>query len=344
MDVKQLCEKKINKMVGEVTTQERMEEYLSMLSRFPQMGMENILLLLSQLPDATVVCGKGAWVQYGATIKEGKKPIALLGLVKSVAEYEDEDVDEDEDELVVDFGPVAVYDISQVNISEKTPQFSTKNELKKPIEEHLREKYHISIIEDTSGDNIKNKIFKSLYRANERTVYLRSNLTKIQIEEELVKIYTKIALADRNIPDFTPEMEHYTTIALCKHFNLPCGDKNIRPTELFVATNEEKRVFLRSLTDNFFSIVCELSEKEILSFNETALCNILFSSPNKDDVYASIGGVTEMAGTTDIRDITRAFMNRVLSFDEEIYAEIKKRRDMQVLFTFPPTELKNLSK
>lgn len=339
MDVKQLCEIKINKMINEVVTQEHMEDYLSMMTKFPQMGMENILLLLSQLPEATVVCGKGAWEKYGATVKEGKKPIALLGIVQSVAEYEDEEDDIDDEELVVDFGTVAVYDISQVNISDKTPKFATKNELKQPVLDLLRQKYGIVVFENVPKSNFTSGIKKSMYRPTEKTLYLREGISDIQKEKEFLKNYIAIALDYRNVSDFQPEMEHYLTIAVCKYFNLPCDDNTVRASELFSVSSEEKRLFLRTLAENFFFIVNELTGKEVLNFNETSLCNILFISQNKDDVFAAIGGITEMAGNIAIRNITMTFMSRVLSFKEEVYTEIKKRRDMQLLFTFPPTIL-----
>lgn len=339
MDVKSKCELTVNKMVAKIASKEEIGSYLEMMARFPQMGMENILLLLSQLPDATVVCGKGAWKQYGAVVKEGKKPVALLGLVESVPEYEDEEVEEEEEDIAIDFGVVAVYDISQVNISDKTPHFAIKNELKMPVEQLLREKYGLSIIEDTSGENIPRKTQKSLYRHNEKTVYLKRGITLGQIEAELAKIYVKVFLDNSALPDFLDVAEHYLAISLSKCFGIACADDAIRPTELFDASVEEKKMFLRSLSASFFAMVCELAGKELLSFDETALCNILFSSPNKDDVYASCGSVLEMAGTQSVREITKNFQSRVLSFDEDVYKEVKKRRDMQILFSFPPAVL-----
>lgn len=340
MDIKNTCELTVNNMIGKVMNKDGIRNFLDMMTRFPQMGMENILLLLSQFPDASIVCGKEAWKQYGATVKEGKKPIALLGLVESIAEYEEEEPEEEEeDDFVVDFGVVGVYDISQVCISEQTPQFIKNNQLKMSIEQFLREKYYITIIEDTNGENIPRKTSKSLYRHNENTVYLKRGLTDSEIEAELTKIYVKIFLDNHILPDFLDVAEHYITIAVCKYFDIACLDDTIRPTELFEATIEEQKLFLRAISNIFFSIICELTGKEMLSFNETALCNILFASPNKDDVYASCGSILEMAGTRAIREITKDFQARVLSFDKDTYLKIKKRRDMQILFSFPPAIL-----
>ena len=77
----------------------------------------------------------------------------------------------------------------------------------------------------------------------------------------------------------------------------------------------------------------------MLSFNETALCNILFSSQNKDDVYANIGGVVEMSTSISLREILSNFHKRVMNLDSKGYQEIVKRRNMEALFSFPPVVL-----
>ena len=67
--MKQKCESIIKEQLQEIRSEHGMKEYLTMLARFPQMGYENVLLLMHLFPDATMVWGKGAWKKYQADIK-----------------------------------------------------------------------------------------------------------------------------------------------------------------------------------------------------------------------------------------------------------------------------------
>ena len=109
-------------------------------------------MLLCQYPTASVICGKGAWNSYHASIKEGKKPIALLAPVVTTTEYEKEN-GQGNDFLCdsVSYSVLPVYDISQVDVTENTPDFGRKKLSENRIEEVLKEQWQVMVIEDITN-------------------------------------------------------------------------------------------------------------------------------------------------------------------------------------------------
>ena len=80
--MKQKCESIIKEQLQEIRSEHGMKEYLTMLARFPQMGYENVLLLMHLFPEATMVCGKGAWKNYQADILYMRLPTDSLLLLE----------------------------------------------------------------------------------------------------------------------------------------------------------------------------------------------------------------------------------------------------------------------
>lgn len=52
---------------------ERLTQYLGMLAKFHRYSFGNVLLILSQKPDATRVAGFSTWKQMGRFVKKGEK-------------------------------------------------------------------------------------------------------------------------------------------------------------------------------------------------------------------------------------------------------------------------------
>ena len=57
---------------------ERLTSYLAMLARFHRYSFGNVLLILSQRPEATHVAGFGTWKQMGRFVKKGEKGIVII--------------------------------------------------------------------------------------------------------------------------------------------------------------------------------------------------------------------------------------------------------------------------
>ena len=94
---------------------EQLTRYLSMLARFHRYSFGNVLLILSQRPDASHVGGFHAWKQLGRYVRKGEKGIVIIAPM--ALKPKDRDVGTEPDETgskpVLRFRGVYVFDVSQ---------------------------------------------------------------------------------------------------------------------------------------------------------------------------------------------------------------------------------------
>ncbi|MEM9167046.1 MAG: ArdC-like ssDNA-binding domain-containing protein [Planctomycetota bacterium] len=57
---------------------ERLEQFLTTMGRFPRYSFGNLMLILSQKPDATRVAGFRAWKDLGRFVRKGERGIAII--------------------------------------------------------------------------------------------------------------------------------------------------------------------------------------------------------------------------------------------------------------------------
>jgi len=60
---------------------EELRNYVSVMRKFHRYSVRNLLLIMSQHPDATVVAGRRTWKSLGRRGKKGAKPILILAPV-----------------------------------------------------------------------------------------------------------------------------------------------------------------------------------------------------------------------------------------------------------------------
>jgi antirestriction protein ArdC len=86
--------------------------YLDMQQRLHRYSPSNVLLIISQRPDATNVAGFQAWKALGRTVRKGERAIWIVAprIVRSRKEP-----GRDPSHTVAGFRPVAVFDISQTD-------------------------------------------------------------------------------------------------------------------------------------------------------------------------------------------------------------------------------------
>ncbi|MCA9281063.1 MAG: DUF1738 domain-containing protein [Phycisphaeraceae bacterium] len=89
---------------------EELTRYLSMLAKFHRYSVGNVLLILSQMPDATHVAGFNTWRKMGRFVKKGEKGIVIIAPM--VMRQKDESAD-DRDRPIIRFRAVYVFDVSQ---------------------------------------------------------------------------------------------------------------------------------------------------------------------------------------------------------------------------------------
>ena len=321
--MKQKCESVIKEQLQEIRSEQGMKEYLTMLARFPQMGYENVLLLMHLFPEATMVCGKGAWKNYQADIKAGERAIPLLCPLGAVG-----------DRTKVSYGVVGVFDISQVQNRET---IHIEPVTKACSVEHIwKGNYSYVVLEDINGEYIRGRLLKSTVNEDEHTIYLRKGLSEESRENELLKLYVKMWIQKSEVAVFEEELCDYLQIVLKRYFDyISEQDGKVRYSELFASPDDESCGFMRSLSFHVLRMISELTGQNFLSFNETALCNIFFEPEELAEVVMHVMDAAERADTEDMQQELLAFSNRISAMTQEEYQVIRRLRNKQNLFSFP---------
>ena len=124
-------QKKLEDGVRAIFTSEKYQEYISAMSKFPRYSINNCILIASQLPEASLVCGFRKWqTEFNRTVNKGEHGIMILAPIKGKTEIVEEVFDEN-NKAVVDengnqktekvtreyqtFRPVYVFDVSQTS-------------------------------------------------------------------------------------------------------------------------------------------------------------------------------------------------------------------------------------
>ncbi len=117
--------------VRQIYTSEKYRDYIRAMSKFPSYSTNNCILIASQCPQASLVCGYHKWqAEFNRTVNKGERGIMIMAPIRGKSQVEEELFDEnnhlirDEDgnpktELVTreyqTFRPVYVFDVSQTS-------------------------------------------------------------------------------------------------------------------------------------------------------------------------------------------------------------------------------------
>ena len=113
-DVKEITDK-LEQGVKELFESERYKEYLSFMGKFHNYSANNVLLIMLQRPDASLVAGYEAWrTKFKRQVRKGEKGITILAPCQYKREVEDED---GEKKIIAytSFKTAKVFDISQTD-------------------------------------------------------------------------------------------------------------------------------------------------------------------------------------------------------------------------------------
>jgi antirestriction protein ArdC len=89
---------------------ETLRNYLAAMAKFHRYSLHNLLLIVSQRPDATRVTGFHTWKQLGRNVKKGAKGIMILAPVVLRKSKEETTSEEDHSQTALGFRVVYVFD------------------------------------------------------------------------------------------------------------------------------------------------------------------------------------------------------------------------------------------
>lgn len=102
---------------------ESLTHYLAAMSRFHSYSWGNVMLILTQKPDAKQVAGFNAWKKMNRFVKKGEKGIAVIApmLIKPKSDAGSRTTDDEQS--ILRFKAVYVFDVSQTD-GEPLPEFA----------------------------------------------------------------------------------------------------------------------------------------------------------------------------------------------------------------------------
>ena len=336
----------IEKSLKKHFTPENLSGLLDMYVKFPQMPYYNLLLILEQYPNASVICGKQAWEQYGGTIT-GEKPIILL-----IPEfYLSEEIDEDNSSLLGKTGQLSLkaspcYDISQVDIQDDKKQTFIDKPVLPNVIDALRRHNQRVLDDDPANPKIKHTLISSVYDYDGNVLLLNPRLTPEEKQKQALnafvtryinKTYRDAANYHDEIAKYLAELQDYAAEILSRYYGI---SKVFEPTAsgIFEETSVVQGSFLRELWETVFTIIQSLERRTILGFNETMFCNIFLISTSREEVQMEINEILDKTYSQQLLQDVLSFRdlftsNRVIS-DESI-CELYQMKTEKKLFTFP---------
>ncbi len=107
----------ISEQVEQLRSSERWQAFLDFAQSFHAYSLNNLLLILSQKPDASHVAGFRKWQALGRQVRKGETGIRIFGYSTKKITQQDENGDEVE-KRVTRFPVLSVFDISQTDLKE----------------------------------------------------------------------------------------------------------------------------------------------------------------------------------------------------------------------------------
>ena len=169
-------------------------------------------------------------------------------------------------------------------------------------------------------------------------------MTEQKRELEYLKLYVRLLVqeeAEKEYIQYTEEAERFLLNILCRHFELLYTlEECYRWSKLYQAEETEKRRFLGQLSKLVHKATSELSGQRVLSFEETALCNIFFATESQEEILLRIGTAVEFTVDKEMKDRLQEFMSLVRDMSEETYRKLYSMRMELKLFSYPPVMIK----
>lgn len=139
---------KLEQGVKDVFRSDQYKEYLTVMSKFYNYSLNNVLLIAMQKPDASLVAGFSAWKNhFGRHVRKGEKGIKIMapisrkvrieekeeGGAKTSGAEEDPDKEKKTRNVITGFKVVSVFDISQTE-GKDLPEYYGAKELSGDVE------------------------------------------------------------------------------------------------------------------------------------------------------------------------------------------------------------------
>ena len=217
------------------------KQYLKICSQY-EYSANNIVLILKQCPDATLVKSYLDWKKSGVSIKKNEKGIKILVPMhikkKNVEILNLDGEDKEKNEEYIHYKIGYVFDVSQTNL-EKIPTLSKElltndDLLRESINDLVKNENNIFI-----EDKLINDSCKGYYDPFDNSIHIRNNLSdlhtfKTLIHEKAHSILHKNSSYKKEVAEIEAESVAYI---VCNAFNFDTSDYSFA----YIATYAEDK-------------------------------------------------------------------------------------------------------
>ena len=184
------------------------QRFLNFAQSFHAYSLGNLLLILSQYPDATAVAGFRAWQAKGRQVRKGERGIRIFGYWQQEVTEED-DSGEEVEKSITRFPVLSVFDIGQTEPIDGVPDNSTITRqlvgaddlgIVDALSDHLRAQGWTITRQNLAGTK------NGYTRPEGRLVVLEENLSPAHAAKTIIHETAHIELG--HIEDMTEYLEH----------------------------------------------------------------------------------------------------------------------------------------
>lgn len=192
------------------------EKYLSVQSKFYQYSVANMLLVLAQNPNVSVLKDELSWKRESVKISRKAKPINILEPVF------------DSNGDVIDYNSKKMYDISDTNARNTKKKYDNRTILKAFLHNNIAE---INGIDDFENANI-NAMHETDKNGN-NIIFLRRGLDFNDIFKSLANELAEIVISSSSNKQMDDFKRKAVTYLVCKSYNLDIKDLKVDGFPIF---------------------------------------------------------------------------------------------------------------
>lgn len=264
----------IEQSVHNIYESDNFQNYLKVLSKFHNYSLNNVILILSQYPSASLVAGYNSWRDnFHRYVNKGEKAIKILAPYQVTVKKILDDIDElgnktqtEEEVKITKFRVVNVFDINQTN-GEPIADLDLVSDLKgtsnnaRALVAAINEVCQIPIeFKHTKEDSELIHGAKGYYSITEDKIVVNRDLEDIQIAKTLTHEYAHSLLhKDTKKSQSQREIEAESlAFVLCDHFGLDTSEYSFG----YIASYADKDFDeLKSILVNIQSTAHEMIEQ-----------------------------------------------------------------------------------
>ena len=245
--VKALTEK-LEAGVKEVFESEKYKTYLKAMSRFHHYSFGNVMLILIQCPEASLVAGYTTWKkQFGRTVKKGEHGIQIIAPVKCSKLVSQDKLDPDTQQPVMGpdgkpekepvfvqyqgFQVAYVFDVSQTE-GRELPSLGV-DELTGDVPNFDAMFSAVEAISPVPVEFRPTSAAKGCFNHLERKMYVNEGMSQVQTLKTLIHETAHALLHDSSVlDDEIPKKDRHTkeveaesiAYVVCQHFGIDTSD------------------------------------------------------------------------------------------------------------------------